>query len=195
MTYNWGIIEHDHLGRLRSRRDLDLAAVVCFANEHSVPGLAGLSFLRSIVWSLIRHRVRYRETYERENRFRLWLWPKGWKLLLAGMPLMPIKQSKATPTEFAARGNCQGLRHRIYLETPCARARLCQPANQDGLGAGPPRLGLVEATNSRFNNFEMNDRGKEFLKLALGNQETSRALPKLGTWLDGGRGTRKTRSK
>ena len=53
LSESWGIIGHESLGRPRSRRDLGLAAVVRFANDYSVPGLAGLSFLRSIVWSLI----------------------------------------------------------------------------------------------------------------------------------------------
>ena len=47
------IISHDCLDPPRRRRDPGLAATVRFANELSVPELAGLSFLRSLVWSLV----------------------------------------------------------------------------------------------------------------------------------------------
>jgi hypothetical protein len=53
VKYNCGIIGQGNLDPPRRRQDLGLAATVRFANELSVPGLVGLSFLRSLVWYLV----------------------------------------------------------------------------------------------------------------------------------------------
>lgn len=186
MTYNWGIIEHDHLGRLRSRRDLDLAAVVRFANEHSVPGLAGLSFLRSIVWSLIGIEF---ATEKRTNgkQVSAMVMAEGVEALACWYAIDANQAVEGYANRIRGARKLPRIKAKDLTLKRLARGRgyVSQPIRM-GMGACLPRLGLVDAENSRFNSFEMNDRGKEFLKLALGNQETARALPKLGTWLDGG---------
>ncbi len=53
VTYNSGIIGQDSLDPPRRCHDLGLAGTVRFANELSVPGLANLSFLHSLVWHLV----------------------------------------------------------------------------------------------------------------------------------------------
>lgn len=74
-------------------------------------------------------------------------------------------------------------------------ARLCQPANSYGHGRLPSRLGLVSAANSRFNSYELNDRGKEFLRLTVGRDNTSKAIPMLWSWLGGTASTARKDSK
>ena len=77
VTHDWVIIGHVSLDPPRRRRDLGLAATVRFANELSVPGLAGLSFLRSLVWSLVG------TTFAEEKR-RIW-WPISTSVIAGGI--------------------------------------------------------------------------------------------------------------
>lgn len=185
LSESWGIITHENLGHPRSRRDLGLAAVVRFANDYSVPGLAGLSFLRSIVWSLIGIEFAAFQSAA-GNQVNPSAIAEGlealacWHCIRKGVEddmayrirghrkLQRIKAAKGPRLTDLARG--QG-----YVSQPIRM----------GMGACLPRLGLVEAKTSRFNSFELNDRGREFLHLTLGRADTSKAIPKLWSWLGG----------
>lgn len=183
MQADWGIIGHDHLGQMRDRRDLGLAKVIRFANEYSVPGLAGLSFLRSIVWALIGVDFAAARAVEgrplsasviAEGAEALACWhaiDKGLKQdpRIRGVRKLPLVNAKDLTLKRLARG-------RGYVSQPI----------RVGVGAALPALGLVEARNSRFNSFTLSERGKEFLKFAFNEKTTKDALPLLWAWLDGG---------
>lgn len=185
LSESWGIIRHESLGRPRSRRDLGLSAVVRFANDYSVPGLAGLSFLRSIVWSLIG--IEFSTAKRAEGK------PVLASSIAEGLEALAcwhsIKEGVGEGMAYRVRGgrklqripSAEGLRLKDLAR---GRGYVSQPIRM-GMGACLPRLDLVAAASSRFNGYELNDRGREFLRLALGHQSTARAIPKLWAWMDG----------
>ena len=183
MCTDWGIIGHDYLGQMRDRRDLGLAKAIRFANEHSVPGLAGLSFLRSIVWALIG--VDFAEKRAGAER------PLSASVIAEGVEALACWHT--VPAGVDQKNRIRGARKLPRISPDqltlkrLARGRgyVSQPIRV-GIGAALPGLGLVEARNSRFNSFTLSGRGKRFLKLALQGRETSAALPLLWNWLDGG---------
>lgn len=185
LSESWGIIEHENLGHPRSRRDLGLAAVVRFANDYAVPGLAGLSFLRSIVWSLIGIEF---AAFQREagNQVNQSAMAEGLEALACWNSIRNgVDDDKAYRIRGARKlqriKNAKGLR---LADLARGQGYVSQPIRM-GMGACLPRLGLVEAGSTRFNSFELNDRGREFLCLTLGRADTSKALPKLWSWLGG----------
>lgn len=195
LSESWGIIGHESLGRPRSRRDLGLAAVVRFANDYSVPGLAGLSFLRSIVWSLIgiEFAAAQRLAGKQVN-------PSA---IAEGLEAMAcwhcIRDGVGEDMAYRIRGarklqritSVEGLRLRDLAR---GQGYVSQPIRM-GMGACLPRLGLVTAANSRFNSYELNDRGKEFLRLTIGRDDTRKAIPMLWSWLGGTAWTARKDSK
>lgn len=185
LSESWGIIKHEHLGHPRSRRDLGLAAVVRFANDYSVPGLAGLSFLRSIVWSLIG--IEFAAVQRAAgNQVNPSAMAEGLEALACWHS---IDDEIGEGMAYRVRG-ARKLRRITSTKdlrlTDLARGQgyVSQPIRM-GIGACLPRLGLVEAKTTRFNSFELNDRGREFLRLTLGRADTSKAIPKLWSWLGG----------
>jgi len=186
VTHDWGIIGHVSLDPPRRRRDLGLAATVRFANELSVPGLAGLSFLRSLVWSLVG--INFAEERRKMGR------PISASVIAEGIEALAawhvVQKGDAFAREQAGRirgaRKLSGLTKGQPTFASLARGRgyVTQPIRM-GMGACLPRLGLVDATNSRFNSFTINDRGRELLKLALGGKAKDR-LPKLWDWIGGG---------
>lgn len=195
LSESWGIIGHESLGHPRSRRDLGLAAVVRFANDYSVPGLAGLSFLRSIVWSLIgiEFAAAQRAAGKQVNPSAI---AEGLEALACWHC---IRDGVGDNMAYRIRGarklqritSVEGLRLRDLAR---GQGYVSQPIRM-GMGACLPRLGLVTAANSRFNSYELNDRGKEFLRLTLGRDDTSKAIPMLWSWLGGTTWTAKKGSK
>lgn len=185
LSESWGIIRHESLGRPRNRRDLGLAAVVRFANDYSVPGLAGLSFLRSIVWSLIG--------IEFATAKRAAGSPVPASGVAEGLEALAcwhsIRDGVRDGMAYRVRGarklqriaSAEGLR---LQDLARGQGYVSQPIRM-GMGACLPRLGLVRAANSRFNSYELNDRGREFLRLTLGGGDTGKAIPKLWAWLGG----------
>jgi hypothetical protein len=186
VTYNWGIIAHDSLDPPRRRRDLGLAATVRFANELSVPGLSGLSFLRSLVWSLVG--ITFAEERRKMGR------PISATVIAEGIEALASWHVVQKGDTFAREqaGKTRGARKlsRLAKGQPTfaslARGRgyVTQPIRM-GMGACLPRLGLVDAANSRFNSFAINDLGREFLNVALGGKAKDR-LPRLWEWIIGG---------
>lgn len=182
MEADWGIIGHDHLGQMRDRRDLGLAKVIRFANEYSVPGLAGLSFLRSIVWALVG--VDFAAARGEEGRpLSASVIAEGVEALACWHAIADLKQgprirgTRKLPLVHAKELTLKRLaRGRGYVSQPI----------RVGVGAALPALGLVEARNSRFNSFTLSERGKKFLKVAFNEKTTKDALPLLWAWLDGG---------
>lgn len=185
LSESWGIIEHENLGHPRSRRDLGLAAVVRFANDYAVPGLAGLSFLRSIVWSLIG--IEFAAVQRAAgNQVNPSAMAEGLEALACWNSIgNGVDDDKAYRIRGARK--LQRIKNAKELRlTDLARGQgyVSQPIRM-GMGACLPRLGLVEARSTRFNSFELNDRGRQFLLLALGRADTSKAIPKLWSWLGG----------
>ncbi|AZL58325.1 hypothetical protein EI545_05410 [Tabrizicola piscis] len=183
MSTDWGIIGHDYLGQMRDRRDLGLAKAIRFANEHSVPGLAGLSFLRSIVWALIG--VDFAEKRAGAER------PLSASVIAEGVEALacwhaiPVGVNQAMRIRGARKLPRISEDQLTLKRLARGRGYVSQPVRV-GIGAALPGLGLVEARNSRFNSFTLSDRGKEFLKLTLQSRKTEDALPLLWNWLDGG---------
>ena len=183
MSEFWGYIGHDTLGRAQNRRDLGLGASTRFANELSVPGLAGLSFLKSLVWALIGLEFAALRS-ETGRPIPASTIAEGvealaaWHVVRAG-PKHPgrIRGARKLPLigekELTLRRLARG---RGYVSQPI----------RVGMGGALPGLGLAEARNSRFNSFEITPKGREFLTRALGGKPAKTALPRLWDWLDAG---------
>jgi hypothetical protein len=186
MPEDWGIIGLDCLDQPRIRRDLGLAAVVRYANDYSVPGLAGLSFLRAIVWSLVgiefAAALRRSETptlasdvAEAIEALASWHAIKSNDPRLANMPYRIRGSSKLDALNEGDLTPSRLRRGKGYVSQPIRM----------GMSACLPRLGLVYAANSRFNSYSLNEHGKEFLRLAIGDADPKKVLPSLWAWVKG----------
>jgi hypothetical protein len=186
MPEDWGIIGLDSLDQPRIRRDLGLAAVVRYANDYSVPGLAGLSFLRAIVWSLVG--IEFAAALRSSGTPTLASEVAEAIEALASWHALKKDPRLDKTTAYRIRGSTKldALKEGDLKPSRLRRGKgyVSQPIRM-GMSACLPRLGLVDAANSRFNSYSLNDNGKEFLRLAIGDSDPKRALPTLWAWVEG----------
>ncbi|MCI9882183.1 MULTISPECIES: hypothetical protein [Methylobacterium] len=176
----WGLLGGERLGGTRRVRTLGMGATVRFFNEQAVPGLGGVWFGRQVVLALLG--IHIGESLRADGRgsanilaanaveaFAVWstLTRNKWSRdpRLPGYLKLQLYSKREDPT-FKHAGS-----RAFYVSQPM------RIGTRDAL----PMLGLVSATNRRFNSYALTERG-----VALLEATCPRARTALLPWAKGG---------
>ncbi len=167
----WGLIGSGSIESKRRSRHLELGAMVRHFNEQAVPGVAGLHFVKQVLWPLLG--LKLAGQTGRDN-----------------IPVCNAVEALACYLGYKSNGwsadeRLRGRSKLTSIDEPTyrrlQRGYVTQPMRMS-TGEALRNLGLVNSENTRFSSFSINEAGEQLLQRF---DFEGRLLTTLKDWLEG----------